>query len=776
MPPAARGQEADAQDSQQPVAVSGAPKDILLDQRDFWSAPLRFRAADVRWALPLTVFTAFSIGTDTAVEAHVPSDPQSRKRSQRFSGAGLAVLGGTAGAMFAWGQVAHNDHLRETGLLATEAAADTFAVTTIMKRGFRRHRPGEANGGDFWRSGSSFPSEHAAMGWALATVIAHEYPGKLTQLLAYGTAAGISATRVAGGKHYVSDVLVGSAIGWYMGRHVVRARGREAADDTARWGTFVSGEDDGPQDFASPYVALDSWVYPAFDRLAALGYVQTAFAGQRPWTRAECARLVEEAGDLVEEEDAAQGVVDTYHGLRQEFAPELAGEGQGSAGAQIESLTLRTTAISGPVLRDGFHFSQTLVNDQGRPYGEGANAGAGMTVRAASGPYAAYVSAEYQYAPGLAPWRDAVGQAIAAADLNPAAPQPPASAVSGVRLLDAYVSLQWKGMAFSFGRQSLWWGPSASGAMLMSDNAEPITMLRVDRTSPAKLPGPFGRLGPMRTQFFLGRLSGQQFVATAAGTVGVAGRSFDPQPYIHGEKVSFRPTPNLEFSFSRTVVFGGPGFPVTLQTFWNSLVSRSTLNNTHDPGDRRSAFDFSYRVPGLRNWLMIYTDSFTDDEVTPLAFPSHAAWNPGIYVPRLPGLPKLDFRAEGVLTPSRHEWFPGFYYFNVRYHSGYTNRGMLLGNAIGREGKGLQLWSTYWLSARNKVQAGYRQMQVDRSFLQGGRLQDFSGKGDFVLRPDLSLAATIQVERWNFPLLATTTKTNVVASWQVTYTPHWRIR
>lgn len=763
------------QEFQQPVTARTAPKDILLDQRNFWSAPLRFRVADVRWALPIAMFTALSLGSDTAVEAHVPRGEQTMKRSRRFSNAGLAALGGTAGAMFAWGQVAHNEHLRETGLLATEAVADTFAVTAIMKRTFRRQRPGEMNGGDFWRSGNSFPSEHAAIGWALATVIAHEYPGKLTQAFAYGTAAGISATRVTGGKHYVSDVLVGSAIGWYMGRRVVRARGSAAAADTARWGTFARAEDEGPQDVASPYVTLDSWVYPAFDRLAALGYVQTAFAGQRPWTRAECARLVEEAGDLVNEEDVAPGIAESVHALRQEFGQELAAEGQGSAAAAIEALTVRTSAISGPVLRDGFHFAQTLVNDQGRPYGEGANVDAGVAFRAASGPFAAYVRAEYQRAPALASWPAAVARDIAAADLNPAAPQPPGAEISAVRLLDAYVSLHWKGLAFSFGRQSLWWGPSASGAMLLSNNAEPITMLRVDRTSPAKLPGPFGRLGPMRTQFFLGRLSGQQFVSTPSGTVGVAGRSFDPQPYMHGEKVGFRPTPNLEFSFSRTVVFGGPGFPVTLQTFWNSMVSRSTLNNAHDPGDRRSAFDFSYRLPGLRNWLTIYTDSFTDDEVSPLAFPAHAAWNPGVYLPRLPGLPKLDFRAEGMLTPSRHEWFPGFYYFNVRYHSGYTNRGMLLGNAIGREGKGLQLWSTYWFSTRNKVQAGYRKMQVDRSFLQGGRLQDFSGKGDFVLRPDLSLSATLQVERWNFPLLATTGKTNVVASWQMTYTPRWRI-
>src|SRR5580700_8896163 len=53
---------------------------------------------------------------------------------------------------------------------------------------------------------------------------------------------------------------------------------------------------------ASTYVPLDSWVYPAFDRLAALGYVQTAFVALRPWTRMECARLLEETSDRTADE------------------------------------------------------------------------------------------------------------------------------------------------------------------------------------------------------------------------------------------------------------------------------------------------------------------------------------------------------------------------------------------------------------------------------------------------------------------------------------------
>ncbi|HWP84041.1 MAG TPA: hypothetical protein VNN17_02535, partial [Terriglobia bacterium] len=49
----------------------------------------------------------------------------------------------------------------------------------------------------------------------------------------------------------------------------------------------------------STYVPLDSWVYPAMDRLAGLGYLNSAILGLRPWTRSECARLVEEAGEAI---------------------------------------------------------------------------------------------------------------------------------------------------------------------------------------------------------------------------------------------------------------------------------------------------------------------------------------------------------------------------------------------------------------------------------------------------------------------------------------------
>ena len=539
-------------------------------------------------------------------------------------------------------------------------------------------------------------------------------------------------------------------------------------------------------DMASTYVPLDSWIYSAFDRLAALGYLQTGFADLRPWTRMECARLVSEVGDRMADDEPDSAVVALYRSLSSEFALELERQdGSPNLGLQVESIYNQMISISGQPLTDGYHFARTIENNFGRPYGEGANWYSGAALRAEAGRLAFYVRGEYQSSgtvPALSPQAQA---AIAQADFTPAAAQGPPSDISRFRLLDAYVALTFKNNQLSFGQQSLWWGPSYGGPMLYSDNAEPITMLRFDRVSPFKLPGFLGALGPMRVQFFIGQLRGQQFVnipipgrPDASQVVGHPGVSLNPQPYIHGMKLSLNPTPNFELSFSRTVIFGGPGFPVTAATFWRSVVSTdggsgSGSSIQGDPGDRRQAFDFSYRIPGIRDWLTLYLDGFADDEAFPPAYPTHSAWSPGIYLPKLPHLHKVDFRAEGAVTPDR--LFPGFFYFNVHYLSGYTNDRNLMGSWIGRQGKGFQLWSTYWFSPRNTVQVNYRSMWVDHSFLEGGWVRDLGVNANIALGREFSLQASAQYERWNFPLLSGRDVGNVTTSLQISYSPRWNV-
>ena len=117
------------------------------------------------------------------------------------------------------------------------------------------------------------------------------------------------------------------------------------------------------KDMGSPYVPLDSWIYPAFDRLIALGYVHTGFLDMRPWTRMECARLVVEAQDQINEDDPDESAAShLYHALQTEFSPEedLLGGGN-NASANLESVYTRSTEIAGKPLTDGYHFAQARL-------------------------------------------------------------------------------------------------------------------------------------------------------------------------------------------------------------------------------------------------------------------------------------------------------------------------------------------------------------------------------------------------------------------------------
>ncbi len=170
-----------------------------------------------------------------------------------------------------------------------------------------------------------------------------------------------------------------------------------------------------------------------------------------------------------------------------------------------------------------------------------------------------------------------------------------------------------------------------------------------------------------------------------------------------------KPSPNLEFGFAATRLFAGTGVPFTTHKLLQAIFStgNGAPGSSSDPGDARGAFDFTYRVPGLRDWLTFYGDGFTDDEPSPLwgAF-DKSAFNAGLYFPHLPKVPKLDFRVEGVYTdnPNPNPVLQrGFFYFNARYRNGYTNDGNLIGSWIGRQGQGAQAWSTYWFSAERQI-------------------------------------------------------------------------
>ena len=140
----------------------------------------------------------------------------------------------------------------------------------------------------------------------------------------------------------------------------------------------------------------------------------------------------------------------------------------------------------------------------------------------------------------------------------------------------------------------------------------------------------------------------------------------------------------------------------------------------------------------------------------------------------------MDFRFEGGYTalPNLIQRLAGgFFYWNVGYLDGYTNKGNIIGSTIGREGISLRASSTYWIASDKTVQISYRNMETDPEFLKGGNLRDIQLHSDWTLRPGVSLTSMLQYEWWNFPVLTTGKKqTDFTASFQLTYWPHWRFK
>ncbi|MGH9616339.1 MAG: capsule assembly Wzi family protein, partial [Acidobacteriaceae bacterium] len=447
--------------------------------------------------------------------------------------------------------------------------------------------------------------------------------------------------------------------------------------------------------------------------------------------------------------------------------------------ATLESLYERAMPIGGTPLNDSFHLGQTIINDYGRPYESGFNNYAGFSARSTSGPFALYVRGEYQHVPSAAGYSLALAQTLSSIDYIPYAPQDtipagPIPSQNYFRLIEANLSATFLNHDFSIGKSDVWDGPATGGAFDWSNNAEDIYSFRINRVEPLHIPLLSYVLGPVRYEFLVGSLKGH---------------TYPNDPWVHMEKFAFNPTPDFEFGFSRTIIWGGyrppfgggPGghVPITLGSFWNSFTSFqnvpvATKFSRNDPGARFSTFDFTLRLPYATKLLTLYTDAESHDDVTPVSAPRRAGIRAGLYLARFPNAPKFDLRAEAVYTdvPTGASQGGGFMYVETVQRQGYTNKGNIFGDWIGRESKGGQAWLTYHLSAMENIQLSYRNAKAAKDFIPGGTTQnDITLAVVKRLKPRLELNAWLQYERWNAPIYKPGAQSDVTTNFQITWYP-----
>jgi hypothetical protein len=500
-----------------------------------------------------------------------------------------------------------------------------------------------------------------------------------------------------------------------------------------------------------------------------MGYAPDAESLAMPWTREQCSMLVEEAADLASRRSAkVQAAASTTEALRLIVAlkSEFENATDTRPSVSIESIYSRYLQTIGTPLRDSYHFGQTFSNDFGRPDGHGGSTVDGFSAYGSAGRFSGYFRGEYQQATGTNPYDQRVENFLATADGVPLQPSG-LKATQRFRPIEAYVGVRLGIFNATLGKQSLWWGPGEDSAFHFSDNAEPFVALRIAQATPILLPGPFRVLGRIRTQFIVGQLAGHRFPA---------------HPWMNAQKITFQLTQDLEMGITRSSLFGGVGHPLTVGSVFRSFFSTASTGSTaygtaNDPGDRRSGFDFRWRLPFLRRYVTVYSDSLADDEPNPLASPRRSAWGPGLYISQFPRLRQLDLRFETYST-----WlYTGdkggqFIYWNNQYRDAYINNGFLMGSSVGRDARAYIVESTYWQSAQNRIIASFRQTKTGSNFVPGGGTQtDVSLRAYRLLRPELLGMLFFQYERIFFPLLGAPRR-DFAAELQLTWYPKkWRI-
>jgi hypothetical protein len=434
--------------------------------------------------------------------------------------------------------------------------------------------------------------------------------------------------------------------------------------------------------------------------------------------------------------------------------------------------------IAGTPLRDSYHLGQTIVNDYGRPYQEGFNNITGVSTLNEKGRFSLYVRGEYQHSPAAQGYSLQLANSLSELDMigpytAPNAPQAtipagPIAAQNTFRMQEATLSFHLLGHEISGGKSDAWLGPAAGGTLAWSNNAENIYSFQINRVEPLNIPMVSKLLGPIRYDFFVGSLKGH---------------TSPNSPWVHAEMFAFRPTNNFEFGFERTIIWGGEGHaPVTLHTFLKGFFD---LNDTtgpekasrNDPGARFSDFNFSWRLPYVRQYLTLYVDALSHDDVTPISAPRRAAYRPGIYLSQFPGLRRLDLRVEGVTTdqPVSRSTEGKFTYWEGIQLQGYTNKGFIMGDWMGREAKGGQTWLTYHLSGNEWVQLEYLTKKTPNNFIAGGVTQSSFAIGVVKrIGRDVEVNGSVQYERWKAPIYRAGQQQDTAVAVQITWFPKLR--
>ncbi len=400
--------------------------------------------------------------------------------------------------------------------------------------------------------------------------------------------------------------------------------------------------------FAAPatsQVPLDSWVYSALDKLSALGLIDSDLQGARPYTRYEVARQLEAAGNAASYSNVSPAIAGLIRRMEREFADSLADLHSGYSEGYFKPREIQLKYV----------------------YQDGKNArstGNNVAINQFPLNFNNYgLSYQEQNAQMVLQGEARLGSFLLVEARPILQLQDGDQSESDVRLFDGRIALQLGAFEVSVGRQSLWWGQGRHGSIVLTNNAQPLDMIRLTNPTPTLLPWIFKYLGPFRFDVFWSKLEEDRIV---------------PEPYFAGLRFNFKPLPWVELGASRAVMFGGEGRPDLSWDDYITILGGKNLSGAEDTSNSVAAIDGRVRLPFLWN-AEIYGELGGEDEAN--YFPSKTGYIAGIYLPQVEPSQRLSLRFEyaDLHLPT---WFS-----HSQYRSGYTYEGNIMGHHTGGAAK-----------------------------------------------------------------------------------------
>ena len=210
-------------------------RDLGSDLSDYLASPAQWQGTDWARAGGVLLLTGLALQVDDEVRDGFATNQTATGDTLAQVGNGWGELQSLSGltllSIYGTGMATDDRRLVRLSANGLEAIVLSGLTTGIGKLAFGRVRPADAAASDEWfRGGQSFPSGHTTAAFALSTVLAesggHPSPGR--RIFFYSLAGLTAYARMYDQRHWLSDTVMGAAIGIYSGLYVVR---RHPLDD-----------------------------------------------------------------------------------------------------------------------------------------------------------------------------------------------------------------------------------------------------------------------------------------------------------------------------------------------------------------------------------------------------------------------------------------------------------------------------------------------------------------------------------------------------------------